>query len=133
MQIQEVSREVIGAVSELAEESQKMVRFIDEVAMQGYEKLLHTSESYQDDVTIMNRKMQDFAGKSQQLRENIDFVQQTVQAVSLAVGESTTGIMDTTQLAVNLTDRMNGIGEQAGSNKEISQELNEEVHKFKLE
>ena len=133
MQIQEVSREVINAVSELAEESQRMTKFIDEVAMQGYEKLLHTSESYQDDVTTMNRKMQDFAGKSRQLRENIDFVQQTIQAVNLAVNESTTGIMDTTQLAVNLTDRMNGIGDQAGSNKEISGELNEEVHKFKLE
>ncbi len=133
MQIQEVSREVINAVSELAEESQRMAKFIDEVAMQGYEKLLHTSESYQDDVTTMNRKMQDFAGKSRQLRENIDFVQQTIQAVNLAVNESTTGIMDTTQLAVNLTDRMNGIGDQAGSNKEISGELNEEVHKFKLE
>lgn len=133
MQIQEVSREVINAVSELAEESQRMAKFIDEVAMQGYEKLLHTSESYQDDVTTMNRKMQDFAGKSRQLRENIDFVQQTIQAVNLAVNESTTGIMDTTQLAVNLTDRMNGIGDQAGSNKEISEELNEEVHKFKLE
>lgn len=133
MQIQEVSKEVISAVGELAMESQKMIQFIDEVAMQGYEKLLHTSESYQDDVTTMNRKMQEFAKESGQLRENIDFVQQTVQSINLAVSESTTGIMDTTQLAVQLADRMTGIGEQAGSNQEISQELNEEVHKFKLE
>ncbi len=133
MQIQAVSREVIGAVNELALESQKMVRFIDEVAMQGYEKLLHTSGSYQDDVSTINRKMQDFARESQQLRENIDFVQQTIQAISLAVGESATGIMDTTQLAVQLTDSMTEIGDQAGSNREISEELNQEVHKFKLE
>lgn len=133
MQIQEVSKEVISAVGELAMESQKMVQFIDDVAMQGYEKLLYTSESYQDDVTTMNRKMQEFAKESGELRENIDFVQQTVQSINLAVSESTTGIMDTTQLAVQLADRMTGIGEQAGSNQEISQELNEEVHKFKLE
>lgn len=133
MQIQEVSREVISAVGELAAESQKMARFIDEVAMQGYEKLLHTSESYQGDVATMNRKMQEFARESQQVRENIDFVQQTVQAINLAVGESTTGIMDTTQLAVQLADSMTGIGQQADNNKNISQELNEEVHKFKLE
>lgn len=133
MQIQEVSREVISAVGELAAESQKMARFIDEVAMQGYEKLLQTSESYQDDVATMNRKMQEFAKESRQVRENIDFVQQTVQAINLAVGESTTGIMDTTQLSVQLADSMTGIGEQADNNKNISQELNEEVHKFKLE
>lgn len=133
MQIQDVSKEVISAVGELAAESQKMARFIDEVAMQGYEKLLNTSESYQADVASMNRKMQDFAKESQQLRENIDFVQQTIQAINLAVGESTTGITDTTRLAVQLADSMTGIGEQAGNNEKISQELNEEVHKFKLE
>lgn len=133
MQIQDVSKEVISAVSELAAESQKMARFIDEVAMQGYEKLLHTSENYQDDVDTMNRKMQDFAKESMKLRQNIDFVQQTVQAINSAVSESTIGISDTTQLAVKLADSMTGIGEQAGSNRKISEELNEEVHKFKLE
>lgn len=133
MQIQDVSKEVISAVSELATESQKMARFIDEVAMQGYEKLLRTSENYQDDVDTMNRKMQDFAKESMKLRQNIDFVQQTVQAINSAVSESTIGISDTTQLAVKLADSMTGIGEQAGSNREISEELNEEVHKFKLE
>lgn len=133
MQIQDVSREVISAVSDLAMESQKMVQFMDEVAMQGYEKLLHTSESYQDDVTTLNDKMEEFAKDSQQLRTNIDVVQQTVQAINLAVNESTTGIADTTQLAVQLADSMTDIGEQAGKNREISEELNEEVHKFKLE
>lgn len=132
MQIQDVSKEVISAVSELATESQKMARFIDEVAMQGYEKLLRTSENYQDDVDTMNRKMQDFAKESMKLRQNIDFVQQTVQAINSAVSESTIGISDTTQLAVKLADSMTGIGEQAGSNRKISEELNEEVHKFKL-
>lgn len=133
MQIQDVSKEVISAVSELATESQKMARFIDEVAMQGYEKLLRTSENYQNDVDTMNRKMRDFAKESMKLRQNIDFVQQTVQAINSAVNESTIGISDTTQLAVKLADSMTGIGEQAGSNRKISEELNEEVHKFKLE
>lgn len=133
MQIQSVSQEVISAVNDLAMESRKMAEFINEVATGGYGKLLDTSQSYQSDMASINQRMEDFSAECQQLKGNMDSVQQAMQAIKIAVGESAVGIVDTTKLAVSLSDSMSGIGDQAGSNMEISQSLNEEVHKFKLE
>ncbi len=133
MQIQQVSQEVINAVDELAEESQNMVHFIDEVAMSGYEKLLETSEHYRADVSAMNEKMEEFQRESRQLESSMDSVKDAIDSINKAVEESTMGITDTTQMAVQLTSSIMEIEEQASANKEISQQLNSEVHKFKLE
>ncbi len=70
--IQDVSKSVIAAVNELASKSEEMVVFMDETAMQGYEKLLETSESYHNDVEDMNRMMEEFAGQSEEMEDNID-------------------------------------------------------------
>lgn len=133
MQIQEVSQEVINAVNELAQESKNMVRFIDEVAMSGYDKLLDTSEHYRADVSAMNEKMEEFQKESKALENSMDSVKGAIDSINKAVEESTEGITDTTQMAVQLTSSIMEIEEQASANKEISQQLNSEVHKFKLQ
>ena len=132
-QIQEISLEVINAVNELAQESENMVHFMDEVAMSGYEKLLDTSEHYRADVSAMNDKMEEFQKESRQLESNMDSVKDAIDSINRAVEESTAGITDTTQMAVQLTSSIMEIEDQASANKEISQQLNAEVHKFKLQ
>lgn len=69
IQIQEVNRQVIGSVNELAKEAENMLNFMEETAIQGYEKLLDTSNHYQGDVGDTNLMMQDFADASNKLKE----------------------------------------------------------------
>lgn len=132
-QIQEVSKQVIGAVNGLAKEAENMLTFMEETAIQGYAKLLDTSEHYQSDVGDTNRIMQDFADASNKLKENISFIKDAAKAVNIAVEESAEGIQSVTQNAVALTTGIGGIGEEANSNKDIAMELDNEVNKFKLE
>lgn len=132
-QIQEVSKQVIGAVNGLAKEAENMLTFMEETAIQGYAKLLDTSEHYQSDVGDTNRMMQDFADASNKLKENISFIKDAAKAVNIAVEESAEGIQSVTQNAVALTTGIGGIGEEANSNKDIAMELDNEVNKFKLE
>lgn len=132
-QIQEVSRQVIGSVNELAKEAENMLNFMEETAIQGYEKLLDTSKHYQSDVGDTNRMMQDFADASNNLKENISFIKEAAEAVNIAVEESAEGIQSVTANAVGLTTSISGIGTEANSNKTIAGELDHEVNKFKLE
>lgn len=132
-QIQEVSRQVIGAVDELAKEAEKMLTFMEETAIQGYSKLLDTSDHYRSDVEDTNRIMKDFAVASSKLKENIDFIKTAAEAVNIAVEESAEGIVNVTQSTVQLTTSVSEIGAVAKSNKDIAMVLNEEVNKFKLE
>lgn len=130
--IQKVSAEVIKAVNDLAREAGEMLTFMEETAMKGYEKLLDISESYQGDVGSLNGLMQNFAAESVLLKQNMDGIVASVEAVRTAVGECTSGVADVTERSVDLTMNVGEIEEEANVNKEIALNLNQEVNKFKL-
>ena len=132
-QIQRVSAEVIQAVNELAEKAGSMLEFMDNVAMEGYEKLLATSKSYKEDVEDMNNIMNGFAAESSGIRNSIDQVKESISAVNIAVEESVKGITGVTETSVDLTMNVKEIQQEASDNKEIADMLNVEVNKFKLE
>lgn len=133
VQIQQVSAGVIEAVNELAKKAGMMLEFMDETAMKGYEKLLETSGSYRNDVGEMNRMMQSFADESDQVKSSIDQIKESISAVNIAVEESAKGITNVTEMAVDLTGSVGDIENEANSNMNVANQLNEEVNKFKLE
>ena len=131
-EIQKVTAAVIQTVDELAEEAEEMVAFMDETAMGGYEKLLQTSESYQSDVGRMNEMMREFASDSEQLKQGMAYIRDSVEGVKNAVSESAQGVTSVTEKAVDLTVSVGDIGVEANSNMDISNQLNQEVQRFKL-
>lgn len=131
-QIQAVSKEVIDAVNELATKAEEMLTFIEETTMAGYEKLLETSLNYRDDVGDMNQMMVSFAEESSEVRDSIDNIKDAMEAIDIAVEESAKGITNVTELSVELTTVVAGVGKEADSNRNIAGSLNEEVNKFKL-
>lgn len=133
IQIQQVSASVIDAVNELAKKAEMMLIFMDETAMKGYEKLLETSDSYQNDVGEMNNIMQSFANESGQVKNSIDHIKEAISTVNIAVEESAKGITNVTEMTVNLSGGVSEIENEANSNMDIANQLNEEVNKFKLE
>lgn len=133
VKIQKVSAEVIEAVDELAEKAELMIRFMDETAMNGYEKLCETSESYQRDVGEMNAMMQEFAYQSDSIKTSVDQIKEAISAVNIAVEESANGVNNVTEMTIDLVTNVDDIRGEAESNKEIAVQLDSEVKKFKLE
>lgn len=131
-EIQKVTDEVIRTVDELAAEAEEMITFMDRTAIGGYEKLLETSKSYQDDVGNMDEMMQRFAIESEQLKMNMDEIRIALDGVKTAVSESALGVTNVTETAVRLTGDVGDIGKEADSNLGIVDRLNDEVGKFKL-
>ena len=131
-QIQVVSAEVIEAVNELAKEAEKMLQFMDETAMGGYEKLLQTSQDYQKDVGSMNQMMTEFATSSENLKANVTMIKESVNSVNIAIEENTKGITNVSEATVNITASVDDIGMEANSNLDIATGLDTEVHRFKL-
>ncbi|MDE6750311.1 MAG: methyl-accepting chemotaxis protein [Lachnospiraceae bacterium] len=131
-EIQKVTDEVIQTVDELAAEAEEMITFMNEIAMGGYEKLLETSESYQNNVGNMNEMMQHFAAESRQLKNNMDEIRSSLEDVKTAVNESAIGVTNVTETAVELANNVSDIGKEADFNLEIVGRLNDEVGKFKL-
>lgn len=131
-EIQNVTAEVIQTVDELAAEAEEMIAFMNKTAIQGYEKLLETSESYQNNVGDMHKMMQHFASESEQLKRNMNGIKESLDDVKTAVGECAIGITNVTETAVDLTENVSDIEKEANLNLEIVDQLNAEVGKFKL-
>lgn len=131
--ISKVSSEVILAVNDLAQEAEKIITFMEETAMGGYERLLAVSDNYSSDVNDMNKRMQKFAEESNHLRENMDGIKEASNAVNIAVSESAIGIESVTKQAVDLAMSVGEIADDAKHNQKVASRLDTEVKKFKLE
>ncbi len=131
-QIQHVSADVVEAVNELADEAARMLAFMEETAMKGYDRLLETSESYQSDVGNMNMMMSEFAAQSDNVKDKMSYMKEAFDAINVAVEECANGISSVTENTVSLTENVNSVGEEANLSNDISKKLNLEVGKFKL-
>lgn len=131
-EIQMVSVQVIESVNELANEAEEMLHFLNEITMAGYEKLMNTSENYRMDVEDMYARMKRFDDETNQLRSNMNRIKESVNAVSVAVEDSTQGVTSTAEISAELDERVSEINEEANENRDIADILNSEVGRFKL-
>lgn len=130
--IREISAEVITAVSDLAGASEDMIQFLDEVTLGGFQQLQETAFGYKEDVHEMSSTMQDFTASCQELKGNMDIIKEAIDAVNIAVDESAKGVSNVSELAASITGSIGDIEHEADGNMEISNQLNEEVNRFKL-
>ncbi len=132
-QIRTVSANVTEAVNELAKEAEIMLDFMNKTAVAGYQELLETSENYQSDVGNMGEIMEAFADESRQIRDNIDSIKDAISMVNDAVEDCAKGVANVAEMSTGLTESVKDISSEADANKDVSQELNDEVNKFKLQ
>lgn len=131
--IKQVSSLVISSVEDLAAEAERMIEFMKETAMEGYRKLLDTSDGYSKDADDIHEVIEKFANESEQLESAMDNIKEAIQAVSIAVEENAKGVVNTAELATNLAKNVDSIEQKADTNMQIAEQLEDEVNKFKLE
>ena len=132
-QIQEVSKAVMEAVESLSAETGNMVDFIETIAMAGYDKLMETCENYSQDAEKLQKTMVHFEEQAQSLQGTISQVDEAIKAVDSAMEENAKGVSEVTETVSGLTQNMMTLEEQANKNQKVSEELDNEVHKFKLQ
>lgn len=131
-EIQTVSNAIITVVAELAKETQNMIDFLNERTIAGYDQLLDTSEQYRTDIESSGTKMQRFADMCEELNENMNNIRENINAINIAVEESSEGI---TLVAANTADLVNeaeGVSNEADGVRSIVESLGHEVGKFKI-
>ena len=131
--IKKVSADVVRAVEELAGESQKMIEFMGTTAMEGYNKLIHICDDYRADADGFLTIMEEFARESEELDGVSEQINEAMNAINIAVEESTKGITVVSETSSGLTGDICDIEQKAGFNQEIAENLAQQVAKFKLE
>ena len=132
-EIQAVSAEVISAVNELATEAQELLSFVNSTTLEGFSNLVNISEEYIKSAERISEMMERFSDATSQIQSNIDSIQKSTDSVNAAVENAADGVTRTAERTVEMTNNMTRIDEEALSSSEISNELEAEVGKFKLE
>ena len=122
-EIRRVSNEVITSVHQLAEQTEKMLTFLDEVAMKGYDGLKATGEEYKNDVAKMGNQMHEFYQSAEYMKDTISVIMDNMQAINVAIEESTEGVYNiasaTGNMSTDINDIQNNIVENTNINKKL--------------
>ena len=130
--IQQVSKEVVGAVNDLAKEAEKLLEFMSSTAIEGYRKLFETSENYQNDVGNTNAMLQEFADASAELERNVSQIKEAMEGVDMVIKENADGVSKASGHALKIAERVTEINSHSSKNKDIADLLAGEVNKFKV-
>jgi len=129
--IQEISSLVTEAVTALAEKSNEMLGFIDETVLSDYDKLVDVANQYYADADQLDSMMDVIDDKSAELENNITDINEGIDGINTAVEESAQGVTQVADNASQLVEMLGSIRNDAESNREISDELSNEVSQFK--
>lgn len=129
--IQEISKLVTEAVGSLAENANGMLDFIDGTVLADYDKLVGVANQYYADADQLDGMMDVIDDKSTELEENITNINEGIDGINSAVDESAQGVTMVADNASQLVEMLGSIRNDAESNREISDELSNEVSQFK--
>lgn len=129
--IQEISKKVVKAVEQLADDSGSMLEFVDETVLKDYDKFAAITRDYREDSTHLESVLSEFASQAGDLRENTNILKEGMNGISTAVEESANGIVMVAGSTADLVTNLGVIQQAVTDNKRISNELRQEVDKFR--
>ncbi|EKQ57390.1 MULTISPECIES: methyl-accepting chemotaxis protein [unclassified Clostridium] len=132
IEIQQINKDVVEAVSSLKGTSIEAVNFIGNQVVQDYNKLVDTGENYKSDASIFNKLVNTIGEISNQLINSTENIITSIHEVSQATNEGaegTTVIATKSNEVVNLTEE---VVEQTNKTKQCANKLLESVSIFKL-
>lgn len=128
--IQEISQMVIGAVQKLSESSEQMLEFAGETVMNDYEFFLGATGQYQEDALQMDKTMDYFRRKSDDLSKVISEMATGISGISTSMDESSRGVTEAAESIGDVNMSMGEIEEESMKNDAISGDLMNTVNRF---
>ncbi len=129
--IQEIARTVTGAVHQLAEDADTMVKFIDADIMNDYDNFVMVVEQYAQDADSMDDIIKGFAENVSTINCTVEDINDGMKAISIAMEENAKGVTTVAGSSADLVDTMKEIKTETTNNSDIAFRLDDEVSKFK--
>ncbi|MBQ8624848.1 MAG: hypothetical protein IJ419_01585 [Agathobacter sp.] len=126
-EINEISNTVLTAVSQLAEEANKVVEFMREKTVGSYSELVEVGHKYQGDSKIMFDKMQDFAYIAKSLSEQLDEATKTIESIRNSSNESATAMGELTDSVMTISEHVEELREYNQENDRLANELKNKI------
>lgn len=128
--IQEISNEVTSSVSELADNANKMLSFIQQEVMPDYDNLVNTGNQYNDDASRVDDIMHQFADSAMGLKNTMREMTDLIQDISGTINDSTQQVSGVSESVDTLTGSISDIRSSIQVTEDVSKRLESEVDKF---
>lgn len=128
--IQTISGIVTDAVTSLSENATGMIDFVNDNIMNDYEKFVQIISQYESDTVEMSNTLSGFAEETVEITGTMDSVNTGIDDISTTLEQSSMGITEVANEATQLVNAISSILEETQNNKEISEELQNEVNNF---
>ena len=128
-QINEISNTVLNAVTQLAEEANKVVDFMKDKTVGSYTELVDVGHKYQGDSKIMFDKMQDFAYIAKNLSQQLDEATKTIEIIRSGAEDSANAIGEFTNSVLVVSEHIDEIKELNDDNDKTAETLCDKIQK----
>ena len=128
--IQKISGKVIEAVNNLSGNATEMIRFVDEKVALDYDNFVKIIGNYDADSEQASNTFNEFAVKSKDSLDTMNDMNEGINNISIAIEESAKGVTNVAQEISQLVTAISAITVQADENKNLSEDLSDEVAKF---
>lgn len=129
--IQNISKLVTTAVNKLAQNAEDILHFIDEKVLKDYDDFFNVAQRYEKDTDDIHHLLNDFASNTDTIHSTIQSMNQGLSSISTAVDESARGVTTAAENIVKLVESLSHIQKETENNKHISEDLGNEVGRFK--
>lgn len=129
--IQNISKVVTQSVEHLVSNANEILSYITEKVLTDYEEFVEVAHTYKQDVDTINQMLVRFSTRSGDLKRISTNMAVGIQEITLAVEESVNVVIHSSDNTTNLLDAITVIANEANQNREIVNDLNNQVNKFK--
>lgn len=129
--IQEISIMVMNAVDELSKNAGMMIDFVDSTVLKDYDAFVNMTDVYNEDAENMKNILTEFRQEAVRLETTVSYMTESINGINTAVNESAQGVTNAAESTSDLVGSLSDIQNEADMNRGISNDLEEEVGRFK--
>ncbi len=130
--IQEISEQVISSVEQLAEASDKLLKYVTTDVLEDYDKFVTASQQYAEDAHTLENIMTDFDARTSALLESSSRVGEKINQISNAIDGEKERVSSLSTIVEGLSSNMVEIQDYTNINDSVSSELKQEISKFQV-
>ena len=128
--IQSINQTIVGTVTELIQNANDLVAYIQQNILPDYDKFVDAGTQYNDDAVYINGIVENFNNMSLELRQCTEHTMNYIDNIIASVTEGSKGINVAADNTANLSDEITNISEQIKQNKIVADTLSSEAKRF---
>ena len=130
--IMTITGQVTDAVKNLTDNSEILLKFMEENVNNDYDFFLKLTEQYATDADFFGKLIMGFQSITDELNRNVTQITNSINEVSIAAGEGADGTTDIASRTESVTHLSNNIVDMMQQSKESSQKLLNDINKFTI-